>query len=200
MGAAVTCASQIVLSQGTLTLVFQGLGTGMGWGWLSWGRRVFTAPGGSPHARLPLRESRSSDPILDRFSCPFWGEDTEGGSDLPRVTVSGSPAEILFTPLSFLEQGTPSLSLWPQPQLLHPGPPHRSTSPWCLERSQPALGPWVAPTGLHSKLHIVKGPRYMVPFVNCDVNHRCSALSWNAFWGVRVEVRGCPVVAKPKAL
>lgn len=94
----------------------------------------------------------------------------------------------------------PHLSLWPQPQLLYPGPSHRSTSPWCLERSQPALGPWVAPTGLHSKLHIVKGPRYMVPFVNCDVNHRCSALSWNAFWGVRVEVRGCPVVAKTKAL
>lgn len=139
--------------RGLLPWSFKAWEQGWGGGGPAGGGESSLPLGAPPHARLPLRESRSSDPILDRFSCPFWGEDTEGGSDLPRVTVSGSPAEILFTPLSFLEQGTPSLSLWPQPQLLHPGPPHRSTSPWCLERSQPALGPWVAPTGLHSIAH-----------------------------------------------
>lgn len=103
-----------------------------GWGG-SAGGGVLTAPRDTlPRPRLPLKGSLSLPSAFysRQALLSVWGRVPVGARELTRVTANGGPAKTHLRPFFFLGEGNLSLSLWPQPQLLHLCPPHRSTSPW----------------------------------------------------------------------
>lgn len=120
------------------------------------------AAGGGPS---PARAAPGINPfllsschMLERLCCPiFWVRGPVGGSDLPRVTASGGPADIHLRPLPCASWGRGGRP----PHCLGPGP----SCCFCRDVFR-LLGGGVGVVGgadlglfsLCSKLHTVKGP------------------------------------------